>query len=574
MLICKAARRWIVCIMAVLMLVVCLPDVAVAEPYSYDWVQYENLDSEYDFRAIPIGDTKEDVIAVEGEPYPATALAEGGIDRNSDSANIEAMQEQLFALGMFTNENAPERGVFDQRTLEAVLRFQQQYNAQNPGAPLIEIDPTNPDTVIDATTLAVIMDADLGYDTTSDGKMFKEEDQITSEEDIISTNQITVEANTQESTDMVSRCGENLSWTFDEETGTLEISGEGAMYNYETGTAPWFKDGLVGDLIMLEVADGVTSIGDYAFVGCVELIDVSLPDSIEKIGDYSFSLTGLTNFIVPANVTNIGEGAFYMCGYLSTFEFSTEETDKDINIGKHAFFFCTNLSDIEIPVNVEYIHSEAFYGTTASNLILRVYPGSYGEMFAKEHDIKYVYSKENNGGDVRLSAEDEELEYDFKQFRWGDSKEDIIAIEGTPLYETDEQIMYITTAAGLDTALSYQFRENELYGVIYILMESHTTAGLYIDDYNKIKEAIIDKYGTPTSDNVDWDTSRHKEYYSDDIGRALEYGYATYDTRFYLDRTWIWMSMSADNFEVVTTITYLSTADDVSVPETDYSDDF
>ena len=97
-------------------------------------------------------------IAASEAPTPAPSMP-ATIDRNSDSASIENMQEQLFALGMFTNENAPERGVFDQRTLEAVLRFQQQYNAQNPGAPLIEIDPTNPDTVIDATTLAVLMSA-------------------------------------------------------------------------------------------------------------------------------------------------------------------------------------------------------------------------------------------------------------------------------------------------------------------------------------------------------------------------------------------------------------------------------
>ena len=98
------------------------------------------------------------IAASEATETPAPSMP-ATIDRNSDSASIENMQEQLFALGMFTSENAPERGVFDQRTLEAVLRFQQQYNAQNPGAPLIEIDPTNPDTVIDATTLAVLMSA-------------------------------------------------------------------------------------------------------------------------------------------------------------------------------------------------------------------------------------------------------------------------------------------------------------------------------------------------------------------------------------------------------------------------------
>ena len=98
--------------------------------------------------------------AVASEPTPtAPAQMPTTIDRNSDAQYIEAIQEKLYALGMFTTENAPERGVFDQRTLEAVLRFQQLYNSENPGAPLIEVDPTNLDSVVDATTLALLMGA-------------------------------------------------------------------------------------------------------------------------------------------------------------------------------------------------------------------------------------------------------------------------------------------------------------------------------------------------------------------------------------------------------------------------------
>ena len=64
-------------------------------------------------------------------------------------------------LCLFTADNAPQPGVFDQRTLEIVLSFQQAYNAQNPGAPLLEVDPTDPNAVIDATTVALIMNAEI-----------------------------------------------------------------------------------------------------------------------------------------------------------------------------------------------------------------------------------------------------------------------------------------------------------------------------------------------------------------------------------------------------------------------------
>ena len=96
-------------------------------------------------------------IAAQATEAPAT----GSIDASSDPASIQALQQKLFDLHLFTADNAPQPGVFDQRTLEIVLSFQQAYNAQNPGAPLLEVDPTDPNAVIDATTVALIMNAEV-----------------------------------------------------------------------------------------------------------------------------------------------------------------------------------------------------------------------------------------------------------------------------------------------------------------------------------------------------------------------------------------------------------------------------
>ena len=61
-------------------------------------------------------------------------------------------------------------------------------------------------------------------------------------------------------------CGDNLTWTFDESSNTLTISGTGAMWDYNNSgagetTAPW-RD-LSFTTLVLE--DGITSIGDCAF---------------------------------------------------------------------------------------------------------------------------------------------------------------------------------------------------------------------------------------------------------------------------------------------------------------------
>jgi len=58
-------------------------------------------------------------------------------------------------------------------------------------------------------------------------------------------------------------CGENLTWTLDNE-GTLSISGTGAMYDYRLSSElPWYSH--LKHIKVVEIENGVTSIGDNAF---------------------------------------------------------------------------------------------------------------------------------------------------------------------------------------------------------------------------------------------------------------------------------------------------------------------
>ena len=89
--------------------------------------------------------------------------------------------------------------------------------------------------------------------------------------------------------------GSNLTWTLNSE-GVLTISGTGAMKEYDPYKAPWYDSR--SRVKSAVIADGVTSIGDYAFRDCYNLASVSIPDSVTSIGDFAFndctSLTGIS----------------------------------------------------------------------------------------------------------------------------------------------------------------------------------------------------------------------------------------------------------------------------------------
>ena len=81
-------------------------------------------------------------------------------------------------------------------------------------------------------------------------------------------------------------CGDNLTWTLDDE-GTLTISGDGAMKNYNMNGAPWDDERANVKQVIIE--NGVTSIGDCAFYKCNKVTDVTIPNSVTQIGHSVFT---------------------------------------------------------------------------------------------------------------------------------------------------------------------------------------------------------------------------------------------------------------------------------------------
>ena len=66
-------------------------------------------------------------------------------------------------------------------------------------------------------------------------------------------------------------CGTNVTWTLDTDTGLLKIEGTGAMNTYSS--SPW--NSYRSYIRNVDIANGVTSIGEGAFYRCYKLDDVT-----------------------------------------------------------------------------------------------------------------------------------------------------------------------------------------------------------------------------------------------------------------------------------------------------------
>ena len=189
-----------------------------------------------------------------------------------------------------------------------------------------------------------------GWECSINGNVYEEGQRIASHADVIFT--ATWKKNIIASGD----CGENLKWYLTED-GTLTISGEGEMADYEAEKAPWYeyKDAVTS----LVLGKDITSIGDFAFYGMDSITGrLVIPNNVKTIGTHSFngckSFTALT---LGNSVETIEEGAFLNCeGFLG----SLIIPDSVKTIGKNVFYACRGFIALNLGSGVETIGEAAF----------------------------------------------------------------------------------------------------------------------------------------------------------------------------------------------------------------------
>lgn len=139
------------------------------------------------------------------------------------------------------------------------------------------------------------------------------------------------------------KCGDNMTWSIDPATGVLTIAGTGAMYDYteDEELSPWAE--YMDKIKTVNIGEGVTSIGDYAFIYATDMTSITLPSTLQSIGELAIGgCSSLKHVDLPEGLTTLKWQALYKCTAMDTLLLPSTLTLIDGN----AFAECTGIKQI------------------------------------------------------------------------------------------------------------------------------------------------------------------------------------------------------------------------------------
>ncbi|MCQ2515145.1 MAG: leucine-rich repeat domain-containing protein, partial [Ruminococcus sp.] len=246
-------------------------------------------------------------------------------------------------------------------------------------------------------------------------------------------------------------CGTNAKYEFDGATGTLTISGEGAMTNFSTTSAPWNSYKNIIKKIIIE--DGITNLPSYIF------------------SDH----TNLEKVVLSKNITNYGYYIFSGCINLKRAEIYS-----NMQNGYGIFWGCKALSEVYIDPSVTYITNSIFEGiNNTSTITVEGKSSSYAEAFAK--DMKYDFIA--NGENIYEGECGENATYKFENYTLTISGKgeftNYSSNSATPWYNYRHIIRNIIIEDGITNLPSYIFSDHTNLEKV-VLSKNITNYGYYI----------------------------------------------------------------------------------------------
>lgn len=241
------------------------------------------------------------------------------------------------------------------------------------------------------------------------------------------------------------KCGENVYYVVYSNGKTL-VKGSGAMTDYtQSEQSPFYHNDNVKNVVLSE---GITTLGERAFMRCETLESIALPTTLTTIGgaafyqgDYAhgvvygpatvtipqsvteiqrfaFWCNALTEICVPASVQTVGDHVFTDCARLATVRY------EGAKIGDTMFSGCDRLTDFTIANTVTEFGNHCF--TYCSRLETITYEGTLEQWAAITKGENWDAKSDTGVGNsalTKIQCMDGYLQWDAASSEWVEVRE-------------------------------------------------------------------------------------------------------------------------------------------------------
>jgi len=142
----------------------------------------------------------------------------------------------------------------------------------------------------------------------------------------------------------------------------------------------------------------------------------------------------------------------------------------------------------------------------------------------------------------------------FDEMQWGVSKKYILEMEGKPSSQerakSRDTMRYVQKVINMDCAIDYIFAANKLSKTKFSFLNTYPEdLNAYLEDYRRVKDALIQKFGRPLEENMNWRDSSYRDDFSN-WGEAVSLGHLSLDSLWQTRQTEITASLGGSGEEV------------------------